>query len=86
MNDSHLMLLEFFPCSTDIFKDAIIGRLLTKRRNIAKAVSKIGTPSTSTGMITATMVALLTGPKIDMVESINPKNNDPPSPMKIFAG
>ena len=25
MNDSHLMLLEFFPCSTDIFKDVAIA-------------------------------------------------------------
>ena len=64
----------------------MIGRLLTRRRNIANAVSKIGTPNTNTGMMTATIVALLTGPKIDIVESMKPRNSEPPSPMKILAG
>ena len=37
-------------------------------------------------MMTATIVALLTGPKIDIVESMKPRNSEPPSPMKILAG
>ena len=49
-------------------------------------VSKIGRPSTSAGIITTTIVVLLTVPSMENAAIENPKSCDPPSPMNVLAG
>ena len=59
---------------------------MISRLKMAKKVSKIGTPRTSTGIATASSVALLTVPSTKRLASVKPRNSEPQSPMKLLAG
>ncbi len=63
-----------------------IGFLFKALLIIAKTVSKIGSPSASTGIISVIAVVPFNVPSIDMAARTNPKKYAPVSPIKILAG
>ena len=64
------------------FKDFPFFTLLI----IAHNVSNIGTASTIIGSTITTAVYVLATPKIDIIDSVNPKKFEPVSPINVFAG